>query len=307
MNEHDIAFVASFCGERAQGNRHIVINVSEKHDMNGLTQTALTLSGRLPQWILVLLRVPESVNASAQARFFKNDHIIQRCGSGSVAAAAYLDHRLQDKTLYHHRLLQHVLFPLTLQTSSTPIVVGKQKSAYYYETPVLPLVNSRLPQLQRKLINQPVTDLFLLGGKQDYCVLVLRHKRALERCELNTRLYQQISRRSVIVTAPSQTPGVDYYLRYFNPRYGAYEDAATGSANAMLADYWQRALRKTSVRGRQLSPEGGEFIVSCQKGNQIGLSLHQQVIGQARFILPDEIGHANFREVSATVQGAFTA
>lgn len=69
-------------------------------------------------------------------------------------------------------------------------------------------------------------------------------------------------------TAESKTDesGTDEYsftLRYLAPQYGIEEDAATGSANAVLSDYWLQAGLQPPFRARQCSREGGIIFSDC--------------------------------------------
>jgi predicted PhzF superfamily epimerase YddE/YHI9 len=51
-----------------------------------------------------------------------------------------------------------------------------------------------------------------------------------------------------------------YQLRYFAPKFGIEEDSATGSANAVLADYWTKAGLKPPFHVHQCSSGGGELF-----------------------------------------------
>jgi predicted PhzF superfamily epimerase YddE/YHI9 len=64
----------------------------------------------------------------------------------------------------------------------------------------------------------------------------------------------------VIATAPAKD--YDFVSRFFAPRAGINEDAATGSAHCTLAPYWAERLGKKKLRGRQISKRGGE--VYCE-------------------------------------------
>lgn len=63
--------------------------------------------------------------------------------------------------------------------------------------------------------------------------------------------------RALVVTAPSDTPGIDFVSRYFAPWIGINEDPVTGSAHCMLGPYWSRKLRKNNLVGYQASARGG--------------------------------------------------
>lgn len=63
--------------------------------------------------------------------------------------------------------------------------------------------------------------------------------------------------RGIIVTAVSETPGIDFVSRYFAPWVGINEDPVTGSAHCMLAPYWQKKLAKNYLTAYQASTRGG--------------------------------------------------
>jgi predicted PhzF superfamily epimerase YddE/YHI9 len=65
----------------------------------------------------------------------------------------------------------------------------------------------------------------------------------------------------VTITAPGDSPGVDFVSRFFAPNCGIPEDPVTGSAHCALACYWAGQLGKTDFIARQLSPRGGELGV----------------------------------------------
>ena len=299
-NLPDARFIASFCTEHAEGNRHLVVSLPAPVNMQTLEACLTALSSQYTGLIIVVLVLTsapaERKTTASQIRFFQNGKMILRCGSGSVAAAYYL-HELKSTDVGS----ASTVFPMQLQTANSYVHVGYSEGWYYYETSTLPLVAVKDSVLQRKLLNRSVQQVYLVGGAQDYAILELANKQDLQRCLLNTRANALFTRRSLIVTTASSERSVDYYLRYFNPRYGAYEDAATGSANAMLAGLWQQRLRKRSVRGSQLSIQGGEFCVERIGGFDFSRSqslcqpeinlppLRQKVLGQARELTAEEV------------------
>ncbi len=126
-------------------------------------------------------------------------------------------------------------------------------------------------------------DMHFIGGANDYVHIRLHSDKQLRECRVNTQRLMRYSRRSLILTAESVQPSCDYVLRYFAPRHGSREDAATGSANALVAAYWQKILARSSLRARQLSEAGGVFIIRDR-----GLS--QQVIGRAIRVTETNVG-----------------
>jgi predicted PhzF superfamily epimerase YddE/YHI9 len=65
--------------------------------------------------------------------------------------------------------------------------------------------------------------------------------------------------RMVIVTAPSDLPGVDFVSRFFAPGHGIPEDPVTGSAHCTLVPYWAGRLGRDRLAARQLSARGGSL------------------------------------------------
>ncbi|MCW5937114.1 MAG: PhzF family phenazine biosynthesis protein [Fimbriimonadaceae bacterium] len=65
----------------------------------------------------------------------------------------------------------------------------------------------------------------------------------------------------LVVTARSETPGVDFVSRVFAPRVGINEDAVTGSAHCALAPFWSPILKRNEMTGYQASGRGGRVGV----------------------------------------------
>lgn len=90
----------------------------------------------------------------------------------------------------------------------------------------------------------------------DYMV-VLEKPIKLRELKPDFRLLNAIEARGVIVTSPSDEPGVDFLSRFFAPAVGVPEDPVTGSAHCALAPYWAERLGRKTLVGRQVSSRGG--------------------------------------------------
>lgn len=66
-----------------------------------------------------------------------------------------------------------------------------------------------------------------------------------------------LDRDGVIVTAPSDMPGIDCISRYFVPAAGIPEDPVTGSAHCSIVPYWAQRLGKAEIVAYQASKRGG--------------------------------------------------
>jgi predicted PhzF superfamily epimerase YddE/YHI9 len=90
----------------------------------------------------------------------------------------------------------------------------------------------------------------------DYMV-VTEHPAKLRALQPDFRLLGAIETRGIIVTCPSDEPGVDFLSRFFAPMAGVDEDPVTGSAHCALAPYWAGRLGRKVLVGKQVSPRGG--------------------------------------------------
>ena len=116
----------------------------------------------------------------------------------------------------------------------------------------------------------------------DYMV-VLEKPAKLRELKPEARLLKAIECRGVIVTSPSDEPGVDFLSRFFAPGVGVDEDPVTGSAHCTLAPYWAERLGQSKLVGRQVSERGGTVRVEAA-GERVHLG------GQAVTVVKGTIG-----------------
>lgn len=88
--------------------------------------------------------------------------------------------------------------------------------------------------------------------------------------------------RGVIVTAPGDSPGVDFVSRFFAPSVGVPEDPVTGSAHCALAPFWAERLGRLVLTGHQASARGGMVRVET-RGDRVLLG------GKARTVVKGEL------------------
>lgn len=81
----------------------------------------------------------------------------------------------------------------------------------------------------------------------------------------------RIPARGIIVTAPSDTAGVDFLSRFFGPEVAVPEDPVTGSAHCALGPFWAERLGKRALVGFQASARGGTVKVEV-RGARVTLS-----------------------------------
>lgn len=235
--------VDSFCGEFAQGNRHRIL-LLEQYSQAFLT--ALEKLSRQANEIVIGLYLSGDIPG---ASFFQRGQAIRRCGSGNLACAFALD-------MYYGREAKQ-----RMMTREGPINLLADNGLYGYQ------VHHRLsysectsPSLTG-CFNLPPEQIILCGDDSDYIIFVYRHAEALISLQADFQHIQKCTQRALIATAPSFHADGDYALRYFAPQWGNHEDAATGSANAIVGPYWGRRLGLTELHSYQVSAGGGEFWV----------------------------------------------
>jgi predicted PhzF superfamily epimerase YddE/YHI9 len=63
--------------------------------------------------------------------------------------------------------------------------------------------------------------------------------------------------------------GVDVISRYFAPAIGIPEDHVSGSAHCTLVDLWADEIGRERLRCRQVSPRGGDVLVTRAGGRAL--------------------------------------
>ena len=103
----------------------------------------------------------------------------------------------------------------------------------------------------------------IAGGEEGYLVLEYDPEITLAALEVVFDHIKANTLRAVIVTQVA-AKDYDFLLRYFAPQYGMDEDAVTGSANRVLADYWARRTGAKNFRALQCSTDGGVVLMRLQ-------------------------------------------
>lgn len=207
---------------------------------------------QLEECIVVELLVPADEVAAAAVRFSQSGILIRRCGSGILAAA--------------HTLHREIGLPncLHLQTPSSLVEFAASNDSFSFFAPSLRLRPNLPPYLVAGFFDAEPKALCASGGHQDYWILEFESEALVRHLKPRLETITMSTQRAVIATAASEVGRHDYVLRYFAPQYGVAEDPATGSANLVLAHYWQNILHKPRVSGLQVSASGGEFHVQAK-------------------------------------------
>lgn len=252
--------VRSFSGRSARGNHHWVVFVDNRSPVDDAC--AIALSQSIAPSILVLVAEAQPVPS---LRFYQNRQQIHWCGSGILAAAK--------------ALLERDRLPGFVQT-----VQGQFR--ILYERNLLGFESYRRADWQASdsVYWQRVTGVSIARALQTrnskgYALLQFPDEDSVRRWQPKLNLLRNHVSRALIITARTRPRrSCDYVMRYFAPQYGNDEDAATGSANALLMLYWAKQLNRKSLRARQLSAEGGEFFGSVRSPCRVKIFGHADIL-----------------------------
>jgi Predicted epimerase, PhzC/PhzF homolog len=241
--------IRTFLGPGCAGNHHSVfINVKAEKSFD-----IVRWSTEHPATIACMFSYGK-LSGGFRADFFCCGNNVQFCGSGLLAAAA-LVLGARDNAWVH--------------TAVGRIELMRRRALYGFScrpSAFLPLSRRGLWQ---NLMDQPVVHGVNVGGPRGYVILQLANASSVRNCQPDYRLMTALTGRALIVTARVAKAG--YVMRYFAPQYGQQEDAATGSANALLVKYWFQQGLRGEMYGRQLSKQGAEFKGFTDDGTNVRL------------------------------------
>jgi PhzF family phenazine biosynthesis protein len=151
--------------------------------------------------------------------------------------------------------------PARFQTRSGPLVVTRAEQGMEMDFPAVQARScTDAPDLAAAL---GAATGFIGRNGMDYLVEVANEAELRKLAPDMARL-SALPVRGVIVTARSDTSGIDFISRFFAPRVGVPEDPVTGSAHCALGPHWSAKLGKADLVGYQASPRGGMVRVGVR-------------------------------------------
>lgn len=178
-----------------------------------------------------------------ELRWFTPTIELNLCGHGTVAAAAVLFDHMEG---------------------SRDSLVFKTKSGTFDVVKDGPLIALDFPVYEAAPCSPKPEDLVRALGREPQEILKAQNYLAVYEEEAEIRaitpdmeLLKAIDCLGTIVTSQGEVS--DFVSRYFAPRIGIPEDAATGSTHCTLAPYWSKRLEKRRLHSIQLSQRRGEL------------------------------------------------
>ncbi|WP_339897853.1 PhzF family phenazine biosynthesis protein [uncultured Gilvimarinus sp.] len=237
--------IDSFCGANARGNRHHIVHLKPRPPGDSASCDAIISEAQANSLIsastnTVLLWQQQR---QWQARFYDRGQPVRRCGSGTIAVAAYL-----CQTAYHGDFTQ------ALETAAGRVIIGHDRHGAHYTDYPCAITGFDNRRRWARLCQTPIHKAVRIGGRQDYTLLLLPDTHALQQMKPPGRSFALYSRRSVIALCPAPH---HWQLRYFAPQYGVPEDAATGSACVQASAYLTHIGKGRHFDFVQYSPARG--------------------------------------------------
>ncbi|HEX3527826.1 MAG TPA: PhzF family phenazine biosynthesis protein [Thermoanaerobaculia bacterium] len=180
-----------------------------------------------------------------ELRWFTPTVELNLCGHGTVAAAA-------------------VIFDSMDTSKKKKTVAFTTKGGTFNVVKNGELIDLDFPIHEAVSCPTKPADLVRALGREPKEILKAKNYLAVYEAEADIRaiapdmeLLKEVDCLGVIVTA--QGEGCDFVSRYFAPKIGISEDAATGSTHCTLAPYWSRRLGQRKLHAIQLSQRRGEL------------------------------------------------
>lgn len=186
-----------------------------------------------------------------QVRCYSPFGAIQCCGHGLLATAHVL----------HSQHPEGEAIRLYTADQSAPLNVEQRQGRLWLALPRLLSSPVPVPDWVCLAFDAAPTGAAFVGDEQGYLILEYADHVALPERVVHFDQITAHTSRAVIITSAGRSKNYNFLLRYFAPQYGVGEDAVTGSACRVLADYWQQQTGLQEFRAWQCSANGG--VITC--------------------------------------------
>lgn len=105
-----------------------------------------------------------------------------------------------------------------------------------------------------------------LGETEQEFILELDSEDAVRRAAPDLAAWAALTKKGLVLTAPSRRAAYDVVSRCFYPSQGIPEDPVTGSAHCALGPFWAERLKKPVLTCAQASARGGILLVRPKDG-----------------------------------------
>lgn len=274
-----------FCeplNKQAHGNNALIFLVKPNDSINEYTLQKISLNNT--QTTHVFVQKAEKPNDhSYNIRWWKNGFQIKRCGHGTMAAAACIFStnnltELQFKTASSELISVFNDRPINLSESEDiqklsirfkPILINYHPNNTLLKDTKLDKHKYRLLPDSTSVSNSlPVHTVGYSTSKEGYLLLQTKDIKQLKSYQPDFEKIKKIDNRAFIVFSNElySKEGLIIF-RYFAPQYNNNEDSATGSAAAILAQYFGTQFNIKKINLFQASKKGAVMTAYHESNN----------------------------------------
>ena len=247
--------VSAFTDDPAGGNPAAVVPLTAWPDDADMQRTAARIGYSETAFVV-------SAGDQHHIRWFTPVAEVPLCGHATLASAAVLDYI--DDTLE---------WPITLDSRSGPLRVGRQDGNYTLDFPVDVPHEATAPDGLDEALGCHVGQYF---EASNFSMVIIDSPEELVSLSPDFARLAKLNDFGLIVSAPGTS--VDFVSRVFCPSLGINEDPVTGSAHCVLTPYWQARLGKQPLTARQISDRGGDLACE-QRGDRVLISGAAVIVG----------------------------
>ena len=180
-----------------------------------------------------------------EIRWFSINSEIQLCGHGTLGAASYVFRKYKSGD-------DEVIF----NRDSKQIKCRKNKDNLYEIELEANYPNKKVKNFQNDEFGHNNKIISCWKTENEVTLVEVENE---SQVKLFSPHFEHLLKKKVTLIVTSQGKGCDFVYRYFAPSFGVQEDAATGSAQAILVPYWSRKLHRSKLKSQQHSERGGYF------------------------------------------------
>lgn len=237
-----IVFIDAFAGEDARGNLAAIIELDSYPDDAVLQAQATEIGAPATAFLR-----PRDSQDAFDVRWFSPEQEIVLCGHGALAAC----HAALSQTQTHSVNLHTATGKVLGITSNGP------DASYELSLPALPTMPHEWHQLVAALGAEPRE---LRWNPAGYALAIYDRPEQVAGLKPDMSGLETRGKVQITASAAGSLPGrkSDITSRVFSN--AGREDAATGSAHAVLTPYWTERLGKSQLHAFQASARGGVFV-----------------------------------------------
>lgn len=206
-------------------------------------------------------------------RCFQSGKGVKFCGHGILGAAVLwtsMQPALRERIANARRAL-------TIYSGRRRFLFTESDGLYWLRLAPVGVDVISLPENVASHFQPPPCAMANAGGEYGYKIFEWPMGTDIARLHIDVGFISS-DRRGTILTArsePDQT--ADFSLRYLALQYGVDEDAATGSANAVLAEYWSQRNLIGPYQAYQCSQSGGLIFSSMEADGDVTVGGHVRI------------------------------